>query len=33
VVDEGGRLSAFGRMDRARPMSVDIAMNKAYTRH
>ena len=31
VVDEGGRLVAFGRMDRARPMSVDIATNKAYT--
>ena len=31
VVDEGGRLIAFGRMDRARPMSVDIAINKAYT--
>ena len=31
VVDEGGRLIAFGRMDRARPMSVDIATNKAYT--
>ena len=31
VVDEGGRLIAFGRMDRARPMSVDIAVNKAYT--
>jgi len=31
VVDEGGRLIAFGRMDRARPMSVDIALNKAYT--
>jgi ferredoxin len=31
VVDEDGRLIAFGRMDRARPMSVDIAINKAYT--
>ena len=31
VVDEGGRLIAFGRMDKARPMSVDIAVNKAYT--
>jgi uncharacterized protein GlcG (DUF336 family) len=31
VVDEGGRLVALGRMDRARPISVDIAMNKAYT--
>jgi len=31
VVDEGGRLIAFGRMDQARPMSVDLAINKAYT--
>jgi uncharacterized protein GlcG (DUF336 family)/NAD-dependent dihydropyrimidine dehydrogenase PreA subunit len=31
VVDEGGRLIAFGRMDRSRPMSVDISINKAYT--
>jgi ferredoxin len=31
VVDEGGRLIALGRMDRARPMSVDMATNKAYT--
>jgi uncharacterized protein GlcG (DUF336 family)/NAD-dependent dihydropyrimidine dehydrogenase PreA subunit len=31
VVDEGGRLIAFGRMDRAKPMSVDIAISKAYT--
>jgi len=31
VVDEGGRLVALGRMDRARPITVDIAMNKAYT--
>ena len=31
VVDEGGRLVAFGRMDRSRPMSVDISINKAYT--
>ena len=31
VVDEGGRLIAFGRMDQARPMSVEIAINKAYT--
>ena len=31
VVDEGGRLIAFGRMDLARPMSVDIGINKAYT--
>lgn len=31
VVDEGGRLVALGRMDTARPVSVDIATNKAYT--
>jgi len=31
VVDEGGRLIAFGRMDRCRPMAVDISVNKAYT--
>jgi uncharacterized protein GlcG (DUF336 family) len=31
VVDEGGRLVALGRMDGARPITVDIAMNKAYT--
>jgi len=31
VVDESGRLVALGRMDRARPITVDIAMNKAYT--
>ena len=31
VVDESGRLVALGRMDKARPISVDIAMNKAYT--
>jgi ferredoxin len=31
VVDEGGHLIALGRMDRARPMSVEIAINKAYT--
>src|SRR5436189_4011359 len=31
VVDESGRLVALGRMDGARPISVDIAMNKAYT--
>lgn len=31
VVDEGGRLIALGRMDKARPMSVDIATHKAYT--
>src|ERR1044071_2948642 len=31
IVDEGGRLVALGRMDGARPITVDIAMNKAYT--
>jgi uncharacterized protein GlcG (DUF336 family) len=31
VVDEGGRLVALGRMDGARPITVDIATNKAYT--
>jgi uncharacterized protein GlcG (DUF336 family) len=31
VVDESGRLVALGRMDGARPISVDIATNKAYT--
>lgn len=31
VVDESGRLVALGRMDKARPITVEIAMNKAYT--
>jgi uncharacterized protein GlcG (DUF336 family) len=31
VVDESGRLVALGRMDRARPITVDMATNKAYT--
>jgi uncharacterized protein GlcG (DUF336 family) len=31
VVDEGGRLVALGRMDGARPVTVDMAINKAYT--
>jgi uncharacterized protein GlcG (DUF336 family) len=31
VVDESGRLVALGRMDSARPITVDIATNKAYT--
>jgi len=31
IVDESGRLVALGRMDKARPITVDIAMNKAYT--
>src|SRR4051794_19704516 len=31
VVDESGRLVALGRMDSARPITVDMATNKAYT--
>src|ERR1051325_6513946 len=31
VVDESGRMVALGRMDRARPITVDMALNKAYT--
>ena len=31
VVDESGRMVALGRMDRARPITVDMASNKAYT--
>ena len=31
VADESGRLVALGRMDGARPITVDIATNKAYT--
>lgn len=31
VVDESGRLLALGRMDRARPITSDIASNRAYT--
>jgi uncharacterized protein GlcG (DUF336 family) len=31
VVDEGGRVIALGRMDRARPITVEMALNKAYT--
>jgi uncharacterized protein GlcG (DUF336 family) len=31
VVDPSGRMIALGRMDRARPITVDIALNKAYT--
>jgi len=31
VVDESGRTVALGRMDRARPITVDMASNKAYT--
>ena len=31
VVDESGRLLALGRMDRARPITTDIAANRAFT--
>jgi uncharacterized protein GlcG (DUF336 family) len=31
VVDEGGRLIALGRMDNATPVTVDLAINKAFT--
>ena len=31
VVDEGGRVIALGRMERARPITVEMALNKAYT--
>jgi uncharacterized protein GlcG (DUF336 family) len=31
VVDDGGNLVAFSRMDGARITSIDIAMNKAFT--
>ena len=31
VVDESGRLLALGRMDRARPITSEIASNRAYT--
>jgi uncharacterized protein GlcG (DUF336 family) len=31
VVDESGRLVALGRMDRARPITADIATNRAFT--
>ena len=31
VMDESGRLLALGRMDKARPITVDLAMNKAFT--
>src|SRR5438128_6616027 len=31
VVDQSGRMIALGRMDRSRPITVEIAMNKAYT--
>ena len=32
VVDESGRVVALGRMDGARPISVDIATTKAHRR-
>src|ERR1044072_765634 len=31
VVDQSGRMIALGRMDRARPITVELALNKAYT--
>jgi len=31
VVDQSGRMIALGRMDKARPVTVEIALNKAYT--
>src|SRR5438445_12067592 len=31
VVDQSGRMIALGRMDRARPITVEIAVNKDYT--
>src|ERR671922_25110 len=31
VLDESGRLVALGRMDNATPVTVDLAMNKAFT--
>ena len=31
VVDDGGHLIAFVRMDRARITSIDVAINKAFT--
>jgi uncharacterized protein GlcG (DUF336 family) len=31
VVDEGGHLLAFIRMDKARVTSIDVAINKAFT--
>jgi len=30
VVDDGGHLMAFARMDGAKPASIDIAINKAH---
>src|SRR5712664_4270232 len=31
ILDEGGNLKAFGRMDGAPILSIEIAQNKAYT--
>src|SRR5512132_3481771 len=31
VADQSGRMIALGRMDKARPITVEIALNKAYT--
>ena len=31
VVDDNGDLIAFARMDQGRPMTIDIALKKAYT--
>ena len=31
VVDQSGRMITLGRMDKARPITVEIALNKAYT--
>ncbi|HWO40852.1 MAG TPA: heme-binding protein [Candidatus Eisenbacteria bacterium] len=31
VVDQAGRMIALGRMDKARPITVEIALNRAYT--
>ena len=31
VVDQSGRMVALGRMDRARPITVEMALNRAYT--
>ncbi len=31
VVDQSGRMIAVGRMDRARPITVEMALNRAYT--
>jgi uncharacterized protein GlcG (DUF336 family) len=31
IVDESGRVVALGRMDKARPMTVELAVDKAYT--